>query len=143
MLSAVIIDDDRASHLIIKTLLNREFPMIKVAGEAFYALKGLSLIKNLQPDIVFLDYEMPSGSGVEMLEFISFFSDAKVIFSSGYPEIRKTVVDAGAISNGDNTDWVLDPCTSYDFEFWGNEGCPGCSTIQTLTSDGCNGTFTC
>ena len=62
-------------------------------------------------------------------------------------EIREAgtdiVIDAGSISSGDNTNWVLNPCASYDFEFWGNVGCPGCSTIQTLTSDGCNGEFSC
>ena len=54
-----------------------------------------------------------------------------------------TVVDSGTISNGSNTNWVLSPCTEYDFEFWGSEACSSCSTIQTLTTDGCGGVFIC
>ena len=52
--------------------------------------------------------------------------------SESYPyEIRvagtTTVVDSGTISHGNNTNWVLSPCTSYDFEFWGSWACPTCS----------------
>lgn len=53
------------------------------------------------------------------------------------------IVDAGTISNGQNTTWSLAPCANYEFEFWGNLACPSCSTVQTITSDGCNGTFKC
>lgn len=54
-----------------------------------------------------------------------------------------TVVDSGTISNGEYTNWVLDPCTSYDFEFWGSMACPDCSTVQTIYSDGCDDLFDC
>ncbi len=54
-----------------------------------------------------------------------------------------TVEDAGMISDGGSTNWVLDPCTIYDFEFWGYSGCSTCSETQSISSDGCGGIFLC
>lgn len=68
--------------------------------------------------------------------------------NDSYPyEIREAgscnVVDSGMISDGQNTNWVLSPCTDYDFEFWGYSGCSTCSSVQTVCSDGCGGIYIC
>lgn len=50
----------------------------------------------------------------------------------------------GYVSDGDNTPWVLSPCTSYTFTFWGITGPPSASTqTLTVTTDGCGGNFLC
>ena len=53
----------------------------------------------------------------------------------------------GNVSDGQNTPWVLSPCTSYTFRFWGSWANPGppnppSQTLSVLT-DGCGGTFVC
>lgn len=57
-----------------------------------------------------------------------------------------TTVDSGSITNGNNTNWVLSPCTSYTINFYGNylsiiSGIPTQSI--TITSDGCGNNYNC
>lgn len=52
------------------------------------------------------------------------------------------LVDEGTISNGENTNWVLESCTEYDFKFWGCNP-SNYSTVQTIRTEGCNGVFDC
>ena len=54
-----------------------------------------------------------------------------------------TVVHSGTITNGGHTAWSMTPCTLYDFEFWGLSTSTTYSTVQTISTDGCGGTFGC
>lgn len=58
------------------------------------------------------------------------------------------VVDAGFVGDGQNTNWVLNPCQSYTFKYWAfGYGSPAGgnppTTVLTATSDGCGGVFVC
>ncbi|WP_298758066.1 hypothetical protein [uncultured Psychroserpens sp.] len=59
-----------------------------------------------------------------------------------------TVVNEGTVSQGMNTDWVLSPCTQYEFRFWGwpwtgpLTGHPP-SQVLTAYTDGCGNIFIC
>lgn len=61
-------------------------------------------------------------------------------------EIREAgtnnVVDSGTVKHGGSTNWVLQPCTEYDFEFWGLNTTEY-STVQTASTEGCDGVFGC
>lgn len=55
-----------------------------------------------------------------------------------------TMVDAGTVSNGDNTNWVLQPCTNYEIYFFGwGFITPQPTEIIQVTSDGCGNVFVC
>ncbi|MET3539276.1 LytR/AlgR family response regulator transcription factor [Chryseobacterium limigenitum] len=68
MISAVIIDDDTNLREGMKAMLNLYATEIVVLGEAESVQSGIKLIKNLQPDIVFLDILMNDGTGFDILE---------------------------------------------------------------------------
>jgi two-component system LytT family response regulator len=81
--SAVIIEDERKLREVFIQLLRENCPEIKVIGEAGNIDDGYKLILAQQPQVVFLDIEMPGGNGFELLskfEKIPF----ETIFVSSY-----------------------------------------------------------
>jgi two-component system, LytTR family, response regulator len=67
-LKAVIIDDEQHSTDVLKNLLATYCPMVQVAGTADHAEAGKKLIAAHNPEVVFLDIEMPFGTGFDMLD---------------------------------------------------------------------------
>jgi len=68
MLNAVIIDDESDSRQILSGYLTRYCPDVKVCGFGESVATGLEAIKKYQPEIVFLDIEMPYGNGFDLLD---------------------------------------------------------------------------
>ncbi|MBI1767869.1 MAG: response regulator transcription factor [Bacteroidetes bacterium] len=68
MLNAVIIDDESDSRQILAGYLKRYCPDVKVCGFGESVATGLEAIKKYQPEIVFLDIEMPFGNGFDLLD---------------------------------------------------------------------------
>lgn len=68
MISALIIDDEESTVNVLKLLLQLHVPEISNIETAIGAASGLHALKESQPDIVFLDIEMPLMSGFELLE---------------------------------------------------------------------------
>lgn len=95
----VIIDDDRKSCLDLrKRLQGRD--AIQVEGMAFNGFDGLELINRTQPDVVFLDVELPDISGLDFIERSSYLreSHCRVVIYTAYdkyvlPALRKRVSD--------------------------------------------------
>jgi two-component system, LytTR family, response regulator len=67
-LKAVIIDDESDSREILAGYLKRYCPDVVVCGMGESVATGLEIIRVHQPDIVFLDIEMPYGNGFDLLE---------------------------------------------------------------------------
>ena len=63
MIRAVIIDDERLARNELKKLL-QEFPEIEVIAEAANANEGIEKIDSLNPDLIFLDIQMPGKTGI-------------------------------------------------------------------------------
>ena len=68
LLRAIIVDDEPMSRMAIRRLVARFCRGVIVVGEAEGSNSGKELIERERPDLVFLDIEMPSGSGFELLE---------------------------------------------------------------------------
>jgi len=69
MLSVVVIDDElMALNLLVHLLNNFTSVQLKVVGKAMNLTDGIELIKHTNPDLVFLDIEMPDGNGMEILD---------------------------------------------------------------------------
>lgn len=86
MLSAVIIDDEESAIYILQELLTQFSSIkVKVAGIASNLSDGVDIIKKTQPDIVFIDINMPGKSGLEIYdEFDS--PEFKIIFCSAHQQ---------------------------------------------------------
>ena len=83
MYKTVIIDDESAARNALKDLLSRHCSNIEVLAEADCVKAGLLAIRKYKPELVFLDVQMPDGTGFDLLEQIGEV-DFKVIFASAY-----------------------------------------------------------
>ncbi|MDO6430848.1 LytTR family DNA-binding domain-containing protein [Flavitalea sp. BT771] len=83
MITAIIIDDEPKGRLALRQKLMDYCPDVTVAGEAGDGEEGLRLIEDLQPNIVFLDIEMPRISGFDMLLRVR-QQNFHLIFSTAY-----------------------------------------------------------
>ncbi len=66
----VIIDDEDRARETIKEMLAIYCPELEIVGEGNNVINGIRQIKNLQPDLVFLDIKMPDGTGFDLLNRI-------------------------------------------------------------------------
>jgi len=71
MIHTVIIDDEPNNIEALKQLLIKYCPLIELVGTAENIRTGQALIINTQPDLVFLDIEMPFGNAFELLNNLS------------------------------------------------------------------------
>ena len=82
-LSCLIIDDEEDARRYLSMMINEFCPQLNILGEADSVVTGKEAIKNLQPDIVFLDIHMPGGSGFDLLKALGPI-DFILIFTTAY-----------------------------------------------------------
>lgn len=78
----LIVDDSATLRAVVKSVVRRD-PRIEVVGEAANAVEARSLIKELDPDVITLDIEMPGMNGLDFLEKIMTLRPMPVIMLSG------------------------------------------------------------
>ena len=83
MYKTLIIDDESNARNALKNLLSVYCSQIMVVGEADNVSNGIKAIKDFSPDLVFLDVQMPDGTGFDLLQQIGDVK-FKVIFASAY-----------------------------------------------------------
>lgn len=71
MIKAIIIDDIEQARLTFRKDLEIYAPDVAIIGEASGVIEGAKLLKQLQPDIVFLDIQMQDGSGFDLLDVLN------------------------------------------------------------------------
>ncbi|KPZ61966.1 DNA-binding response regulator [Pseudoalteromonas sp. S3776] len=85
-MNVVIIDDEPLARARIKRLLQHN-EHILVQGEGDNGAQGLALIKQVQPDLVFLDIDMPGINGLEVAQQLNTLSvPPAIVFVTAYPE---------------------------------------------------------
>lgn len=94
MQKAIIIDDERLARNELRKLL-QEFPEVEVIGEAANATEGIEKIESLNPDLVFLDIQMPDKTGFDMLTELE--KAPHVIFVSAYDEFALKAFEVNAL----------------------------------------------
>ncbi|MBL7732164.1 MAG: response regulator transcription factor [Chitinophagaceae bacterium] len=102
MMNAIIIDDETYGSATLEKMLQQHAPGIQVIAKAASAAEGRQAILKHQPDLVFLDIEMPGGSGFDLLagfETPSF----QVIFVTGYDRYALQAIKCCAV------DYLLKP----------------------------------
>ncbi len=100
MIRAVIIDDESLARNELKKLL-QEFPEIEVIAEAANANEGIEKIDSLNPDLIFLDIQMPGKTGFDMLAELDKAPD--VIFTTAYDDYALKAFEVNAL------DYLLKP----------------------------------
>lgn len=80
-LSCVIIDDEPANHKILKSHIG-QIPWLMLSGSCFDAVQGMEIIENKNPDIVFLDINMPEINGLELLDMRPALGSSVIITSA-------------------------------------------------------------
>lgn len=68
MITAILVDDDSNLREGMKALLNRYAPEIQIFGEAENVTNAVSVIDQLNPQVVFLDIQLADGTGFDILE---------------------------------------------------------------------------
>lgn len=107
MLRAIVIDDIETIRKRNITIIRANCPNISIIGQADSVESGVTAIKQLSPDIVFLDVEMPDGTGFELLQKLSPFH-FKVIFITGYEDFAIKAFRFSAI------DYLLKPLNAQN-----------------------------
>ncbi len=107
MLKTIIIDDEQLARQRLKRLL-KEHDVIDIVAEAENGAEGLILIEQLQPDLVFLDIEMPILSGFEMLAKLK--HQPKIVFTTAYDQYAIKAFEE------DSVDYLLKPIESERLE---------------------------
>ena len=100
MIRAVIIDDERLARNELKKLL-MEFPEIEVIAEAANANEGIEKIDSFNPDLIFLDIQMPGKTGFDMLTELD--KAPEVIFTTAYDDYALKAFEFNAL------DYLLKP----------------------------------
>ena len=86
MISVVVIDDELMSLNLLSYLLdNFTTVRLKVVGKAMNLNDGIELIKHTNPDLVFLDIEMPDGNGLEIFNH-QLSQKTKIVLVTGHDE---------------------------------------------------------
>ena len=70
MKKAIIVDDEPLARMVVKEYLQNH-PAITVMQECNDGFEGIKAIMQHQPDVIFLDIQMPKINGFEMLELLS------------------------------------------------------------------------
>ncbi|MCU0373697.1 MAG: response regulator, partial [Chitinophagaceae bacterium] len=102
--SCVIIDDEPRARVLLEAILETYCPQLLVKAFCEDLPSGVKAINKYQPDLVFLDIEMPGHSGLEILDFFdSEQLNFKIIFTTAYSEYALKAFKFSAI------DYVLKP----------------------------------
>src|SRR5476649_103400 len=107
MKRALIIDDEPLARLVVLEYL-QNFKDIEVLQECIDGFEGLKAIQQYQPDLIFLDIQMPKINGFEMLELIE--QPPAVIFTTAFEEYAIKAFESHAI------DYLLKPFSKERFD---------------------------
>ncbi len=67
-INAVIIEDEEDGRVVLRSMLQLYCPQVRILQECASAAEGIEAIRNQQPDLVFLDIQMPMGNGFSLLD---------------------------------------------------------------------------
>jgi two-component system, LytTR family, response regulator len=102
MLNVIIIDDEPDAVKFIQGIITEYCPNLIVSGTANSARDGISLINQVHPDLVFLDVQMPHGTGFDLLSGFPQKS-FDVIFITAYNHYAVQAIKFSAV------DYILKP----------------------------------
>jgi len=101
-LKAILVDDEEGARDVLANLLLRFCPEVELVAKCTNVLEAVDEIKRLDPDVVFLDIEMPNYAGYEI---VNFFDEVKfdIVFVTAYDQYALRAFEIAAI------DYLLKP----------------------------------
>ncbi len=106
-MKAIIIDDEPLARMMVKEYL-QSYPDIEILQECNDGFEGIKAIQLYQPDLIFLDIQMPKINGFEMLELID--QPPQVIFTTAFEEYAIKAFETHA------ADYLLKPFSKERFD---------------------------
>jgi len=106
MINVILIDDEPLARSMVKEYL-QSYPDIKIVAECDDGFEGVKAIAQHQPDLIFLDIQMPKINGFEMLELID--QPPAVIFTTAFDEYAIKAFESHAV------DYLLKPFSQERF----------------------------
>ncbi|MFC4230373.1 LytR/AlgR family response regulator transcription factor [Parasediminibacterium paludis] len=103
----VLIDDEDDARLLIRQYME-DFPQLLIIKECNNGLDAVNTINSLEPDLIFLDIQMPGLSGFQVLQKI--IHVPQIIFSTAFDNYALKAFDNNAV------DYLLKPFTKQRFE---------------------------
>jgi two-component system LytT family response regulator len=103
----IIIDDEPLARSIVKEYL-QQYSNIEIIQECNDGFEGIKAIQQHQPDLIFLDIQMPKINGFEMLELVE--NLPQVIFTTAFEEYAIKAFEAHAV------DYLLKPFSKERFD---------------------------
>lgn len=107
MIKALIIDDEPLARSIVSEYL-RDYPQIEVARECGDGFEAAKAIAEVNPDLIFLDVQMPKITGFELLELLD--DPPAVIFTTAFEEYALRAFEQHAV------DYLLKPINKSRFD---------------------------
>jgi two-component system, LytTR family, response regulator len=108
-MTAIIIDDEAFNRIQLRFLIEDFFPEITILAEAQNGQEGLALLARHQPDLLFLDVEMPMLNGLEMLKQLP-NPTFEVIFTTAFDRYAIHAIRLSAL------DYLLKPVQKEELE---------------------------
>ncbi len=102
-MNALLIDDEPAANTELKNMLRSAHPQINVVGEATNVHEALLKIGQLSPDILFLDIEMPGGTGFDLIRQLGETLRPEIVFVTSRNEFALQAFNCAVL------DYVLKP----------------------------------
>lgn len=108
-IKVIIIDDERSARNALKIIIEEYATELELIGSATSAKEGLEQIKNKHPDVVFVDIQMPSMTGIELMESIGLEREFEIVFLTAYNNYAQEAFKLEAF------DYLLKPINIPDF----------------------------
>jgi two-component system LytT family response regulator len=107
-LKTVIVDDEPNAVEFISSVIKDHCPELEVSGKAYNVTEGVRKIKEVNPDLVFLDVEMPNGTGFDLLaQFPE--KEFDVVFITAFNHYAIKAIKFSAV------DYILKPLNIGEF----------------------------
>jgi two-component system LytT family response regulator len=97
MLKAIIIEDETKARRVLEELIKEYCPDIEILASLDSVPEGVKAISKYQPNIVFLDIEMPQYNGFQLFDFVEEIN-FEVIFTTAYQEYAIQAFEVSAIA---------------------------------------------
>ncbi len=106
-MKVVIVDDEVTVRNTISSLLTEHFPGIRILSTAGSVEEGYEAVLKYRPDLLFLDIELPDGTGFDLLKRLT--PTFKIIFITGYNQYALDAIKVSAL------DYIMKPVDTNEF----------------------------
>jgi two-component system LytT family response regulator len=107
-LKTIIVDDERDAVEFISSIIGEYCSSLEVVGKAYNVIEGVPQIMEKKPDLVFLDVEMPNGTGFDLLSHFP-EKDFDVVFITAFNHYAIKAIKFSAV------DYILKPINISEF----------------------------